>query len=104
MDRRAFVRMAGGGVSAGTLTEAVVAAHASVGQPRQSVKPGTGSRKALMKVGTQLGDSNEILRVLAGFGVNHICGRLPSERLDDNWSVEGTSSTRVLDLPRRAEF
>jgi hypothetical protein len=41
------------------------------------------STGALMKVGTQHGDSDAILRVLAGFGVNHICSRLPSVRLDE---------------------
>ena len=38
--------------------------------------------KALMKAGTQHGDSDAILRVLAGFGVNHICSLLPSRTLD----------------------
>jgi len=47
-----------------------------------------------MKVGTQHGDSDEILRALAGFGVNTICSRLPSERLDEHWSVEGLSRLR----------
>jgi mannonate dehydratase len=47
-----------------------------------------------MKVGTQHGDSDAILRVLAGFGVNHICSRLPSERLDEKWSVDALSRFR----------
>ena len=47
-----------------------------------------------MKVGTQHGDSDAILRVLAGFGVTHICSRLPSVRLDDKWSVESLSRFR----------
>ncbi|PYU94184.1 MAG: mannonate dehydratase [Acidobacteria bacterium] len=42
-----------------------------------------------MKVGTQHGSTNEILRILAAFGVNNICSSLPSMRLDENWSVEG---------------
>src|SRR5438046_3872925 len=50
--------------------------------------------KALMKVGTQHGDSDAILRAMAGFGVNHICSRLPSVRLDEHWSVEGLSKLR----------
>jgi mannonate dehydratase len=41
-----------------------------------------------MKAGTQHGDSDAVLRVLAGFGVNHICSRLPSARMDQAWSVE----------------
>ena len=47
-----------------------------------------------MKVGTQHGDSDAILRVLAGFGVNNICSRLPSATLDDAWSVEGLTRLR----------
>ena len=50
--------------------------------------------RALMKVGTQHGDSDAILRVLAGFGVNHICSRLPSVRLDEKWSVDALLSFR----------
>jgi mannonate dehydratase len=52
------------------------------------------SSRALMKVGTQHGDSDQILRALAGFGVNHICSRLPSTRLDDKWSVDSLSRFR----------
>jgi mannonate dehydratase len=65
-------------------------------QPLQTLNnaatPATG--RALMKVGTQHGDSDAILRVLAGFGVNHICSRLPSVRLDEKWSVESLSRFR----------
>jgi mannonate dehydratase len=52
------------------------------------------SQPALMKVGTQHGDSDQILRAMAGFGVNHICSRLPSVRLDDKWSVDSLSRFR----------
>ena len=51
-------------------------------------------RPALMKVGTQHGDTDPILRAMAGFGVNHICSRLPSVRLDDKWSVDSLSRFR----------
>ncbi|HEY2932663.1 MAG TPA: mannonate dehydratase [Acidobacteriota bacterium] len=47
-----------------------------------------------MKVGTQHGSSDEILRVLAALGVNNICSSLPSPRMDANWSVEGLSRLR----------
>lgn len=40
-----------------------------------------------MKVGTQHGSTDEVLGLLAAFGVNNICASLPSERLDDQWSV-----------------
>src|SRR5205085_67370 len=62
----------------------------------QAIRPpaATPAVRALMKVGTQHGDSDAILKVLAGFGVNHICSRLPSTRLDEKWSVESLSRFR----------
>jgi len=51
-----------------------------------------------MKAGTQHNDSDEVLRVMAAFGVNHICSRLPSAKFDENWSVEG-----LLKLRERVE-
>jgi mannonate dehydratase len=47
-----------------------------------------------MKLGTQHGSSDEILRVLAAFGVNHICATLPSRKLDGSWSLEGLTRLR----------
>lgn len=49
-----------------------------------ALRPSSGS----IKVGTQHGSSDEILGLLAAFGVNHICASLPSARMDDNWSVD----------------
>src|SRR5690349_8841330 len=83
MNRREFVRTAGA-VAAAPLAEGIARADATVAAP----KP------ALMKVGTQHGDSDAILRALGGFGVNHICSRLPSETLDQNWSVDALSRLR----------
>jgi len=83
------VRLAGLGVAAGAS-----AAESAVAAAPQRPAPGAPPRKALMKVGTQHGDSDEILRFMAAFGVNHICSRLPSERLDDNWSVDALSRLR----------
>jgi mannonate dehydratase len=91
MNRRDFVRLTGSGVAAGTLAETLVAAQTAA-QP--SRRPTTASSRARMKVGTQHGDSDAILRVLAGFGVNHICSRLPSAKLDEAWSVEGLTRLR----------
>jgi len=51
-----------------------------------------------MKVGTQHGSSDEILRLLAAFGVNHICSSLPSAKMDENWTVDG-----LLKLRERVE-
>jgi mannonate dehydratase len=90
MNRRDFVRLAGSGMTAGVLAESAVAARVSAEAP-----PAQGrSRKALMKAGTQHGDSDSILRVLAGFGVNHICSLLPSARMDAAWSVESLTKLR----------
>lgn len=47
-----------------------------------------------MKLGTQHGSSDDVLRVLAPLGVTDICSRLPSPRFDENWSVEGLSRLR----------
>jgi mannonate dehydratase len=71
-----------------------LAAPLLVAPLRATEQSASKSRRALMKVGTQHGDSDAILRVLAGFGVNHICSRLPSVRLDDKWSVESLSRFR----------
>src|SRR5262245_58380004 len=68
------------------LTPSLAAAHPAREQPPAA--------RALMKVGTQHGDSDAILRVMAGFGVNHICSRLPSTKLDDKWSVDALSKFR----------
>ena len=71
-----------------------LAAPLLVAPLRATEQPASKPTRAPMKVGTQHGDSDAILRVLAGFGVNHICSRLPSVRLDDKWSVESLSRFR----------
>src|SRR3989442_895510 len=47
-----------------------------------------------MKAGHQHDHSKETLRRLAAFGVNNICSRLPSRKLDENWSVAGLTRLR----------
>ena len=89
MNRREFVRLTSSGLTAGTLAESAVAARVAA-QPSAARASG----KARMYVGTQHGDSDAILRVLAGFGVNHICGLLPSAKMDEAWSVEGLTKLR----------
>ena len=37
-----------------------------------------------MKAGTQHDSSDEVLRVMAAFGVEHICSTLPSTKLDEH--------------------
>ena len=89
MNRRDFVRL-GSGIAAGRLAENLAQRRVRENPPRAS----SPAPKALMRVGTQHGDSDAILRVLAAFGVDHICSVLPSPRLDAAWSVEGLSRLR----------
>lgn len=95
MNRREFVRLAAGATGTAALAEAVVSAQtANAPRPAVSTRTTRAPRKALMKVGTQHGDSDEILRAMAAFGVNNICSRLPSAKLDDAWSVSGLTQLR----------
>jgi mannonate dehydratase len=87
MDRRQFVTVAGASLVSEVLPERLVDAQRPSGP---AASPGA----ARMKVGTQHGDSEAILHAMAGFGVNHICSRLPSDRLDEKWSVDGLSRLR----------
>jgi mannonate dehydratase len=91
MNRRDFVRL-GGGIAAARLAEDLAQRRVAESPPR-AARPAA-APKALMRVGTQHGDADAILRVLAGFGVNHICSLLPSARLDDAWTVDGLSRLR----------
>jgi mannonate dehydratase len=87
--RRDFVRMAGLGLAAGTAATSQSAPSAA--PPRQATRA---AKPLLMKVGTQHDSSDEVLPILAAFGVTHICSRLPSARLDESWSVDGLSRLR----------
>ncbi len=90
MNRRDFVRLAAGTTSTAALAEAVVAAQAAgASRVGTDTRATTAPRKALMRVGTQQGDSDDVLRAMAAFGVNNICSRLPSAKMDEAWSVEG---------------
>ena len=93
MHRRDFVRLAGVGMAAGA-SVAAHAPHAEGAQTATAARRPAAPRKALMKVGTQHDSSDEVLAVLAALGVTHICSRLPSTRLDDQWSVEGLTRLR----------
>jgi mannonate dehydratase len=93
MDRRDFIRLAGLGMTAGASAASRPAvAHATGAATRGQSAPTR--PKALMTVGTQHDDSNEVLTVLAALGVNHICSRLPSAKFDEAWSVDGLSHLR----------
>jgi mannonate dehydratase len=95
MNRREFVRLTGSGVAAATLAETIAARQATA-SPASGVQ--ASASRARLEPGTQHGDADSILRVLAGFGVDHICSLLPSPRLDEAWSVEG-----LLRLRERVE-
>ncbi len=86
LDRRAFARLAGGGALAACAAELRAGSTATTATP--------GPRHGLMKVGTQHDSSDETLAVLAALGVTNICSRLPSIRLDEQWSVEGLTRLR----------
>jgi mannonate dehydratase len=79
MDRRTFLSAAAG-------SAALLDAQAPASKP--------GEGKALMKAGTQHDSSDEALRVLAAFGIEHICSTLPSAKFDAQWSVEGLTRLR----------
>src|SRR5579863_4547640 len=49
---------------------------------------------ARMKLATQHDSTDATLRTMAAFGVNHICGTLPSKQLDEKWSVESLTKLR----------
>ena len=96
MERREFVCKLGSslaGTAALSVSEAAppgTERSASEREVQSEHQSGVRARRAaLMKVGTQHGSTNEILRILAAFGVDNICSSLPSMRLDENWSVEG---------------
>jgi mannonate dehydratase len=91
MNRRKFVGMTGMGITAGALAESLVVSQiAAAPRKGQTEAP----KRAKMKVGHQHYSSNEILTLLAAFGVNNICSDLPSRKLDESWSVEGLTKLR----------
>ena len=94
MNRREFVKLTGAGLSVGALAEAVVTAQQAQAPAKSGIVAPTTSPKAKMKVGTQHGDSDAILRACAAFGVNNICSSLPSAKMDEAWSVDGLSKLR----------
>ena len=67
---------------------------AAAGAAASGGQSATTAPKGRMKVGTQHGSTNEILKVLAAFGVNNICSTLPSPKFDEAWSVDGLKRLR----------
>lgn len=96
MHRREFVRLAASGVPAAALAEAMVSAQVAQTPAASGTVAPTTSPLAKMKVGTQHGHSDAILRACAAFGVTNICSGLPSATLDEAWSIESLSKLRDL--------
>jgi mannonate dehydratase len=94
MNRREFVRLAGAGVSMTALAESTVAAQQATAPATSGIVAPTTSPRVKMKVGTQHGDSDAILRACAAFGVTTICSALPSRKMDDAWTVESLTRLR----------
>src|SRR5688572_5288099 len=92
MDRREFVRLAGSGMAAGAIAETLVSAQAA--QRPAPARTNAAASKVKFHVGTQHGDSDAILKSMAAFGVNNICGSMPSARLDEKWSVGALTKHR----------
>ena len=91
MHRRKFVSLTGMGITAGALAESLVASQITAANRHDA---NAAPRKVAMKVGHQHYSSNEILTLLAAFGVNNICSALPSRKFDENWSVEALTKLR----------
>src|ERR1700737_2359720 len=52
------------------------------------------AKKANLKLGTQHGDSVNILKVMAALGVNHVCALSPSLSNGEDWAVDALSGKR----------
>ena len=92
MDRREFVRLAGSGMAGSAIAETLVSAQ--VAHTPAPARTGAPASKVKFHVGTQHGDDDATLKAMAGFGVNHICGSMPSDKLDEKWSVEALTKHR----------
>ncbi|MGB9605192.1 MAG: mannonate dehydratase, partial [Bryobacteraceae bacterium] len=90
MQRRTFLGWSAAAALAERRAEAAIALAGRASSHNNTAQGPTGR----MKAGTQHGDSDDILRTLPALGVNHICGTLPSRKLDEAWSVEGLSRLR----------
>ncbi len=94
MHRRKFFSLAGMGLTTAALNDSIIPARIAAAQQSAPGKRITAPRQTLMKVGHQHESSDEVLRLLAAFGVNHICSALPSARFDQTWSVAGLTKLR----------
>jgi mannonate dehydratase len=70
-------------------TASLAAAGGAIESPvRAAAKP------SKLKLGTQHGDTDDILRVMAAFGMQYICGKLPSAKFDENWTAGALQKKR----------
>src|SRR5450759_1366877 len=70
-----------------------LAAAAAAARAKTTGEPSR-PRPVLMKAGSQHSVSEADLKILSAFGVNHVCGTLPSRALDEAWSVEALMRLR----------
>ena len=94
MNRRDFIRNTGLGVIAGRVAGTALP-FPRAGQTKTRPLPDNNTaKKANLKLGTQHGDSDDILKVMAAFGVNHICAEPPSSSKGEDWSLEALQRKR----------
>lgn len=94
MNRRDFMRNAAAIGAVATVANASLLAGETETRSEQSGAPSR--KKAKLKLGTQHGDSDDILKVMAALGVNHICALPPALNRDrgGDWSVDALSRKR----------
>src|SRR5262249_3145188 len=85
MNRRDFVQRAAAAIAAAGVPRGLRAAT-----PHAPAPP----RRADLRVGTQHGDSDDILTAMAAFGVNHICIEPPGTGGSEDWSADALSRKR----------
>ena len=92
MNRRDFLSSAAGTLAGAITTSSLT--NIAVAENRPQASTPSSNPKANLKLGTQHGDSDDILKVMAAFGVNHICALPPSFEGDDQWSVDALTKKR----------
>lgn len=96
MNRREFIRNATVStlVSGAAVTTFGATAKALERDMMPQASESRTRKKTNLKLGTQHGDSDDILKVLTAFGVNHICAVPPALDKGDDWSVDALSTKR----------
>jgi len=90
MNRRSFVFNSAACALSAAINPSLAASESAKISPPQTPSP----RKANLKLGTQHGDGDDILKVMAAFGVNHICALPPALEKGGDWSVEALTRKR----------